>query len=219
MHAAHRLQQHVVRLLEGLEDRRVPPRDREQALVRNGDQRVDAGLELLHPFVGLLHAPLAFEGERLGHHPDGERAELFRHLGDHRRGAGAGAAAHAGGDEDHVGVGEVLAQPLDVFLRRAFAHVGVATGAEAARQLLAELDFDRRQIGAQRLRIRVGGDEVDSGKARRDHGVDRVTASATDTHHLDPGPAARVDEFNHHHPSQPARRNLRRSASSALVRL
>jgi hypothetical protein len=30
-------------------------------------------------------------------------------LGDHRRGAGARAAAHAGGDEHHVGAVEVLA--------------------------------------------------------------------------------------------------------------
>jgi hypothetical protein len=43
-----------------------------------------------------------FEVERLGDHADGEDAELLGRLGDHGRGAGAGAAAHAGGDEDHV---------------------------------------------------------------------------------------------------------------------
>jgi hypothetical protein len=49
-----------------------------------------------------LHAAAAFPVEGLGHHAHGQDAHFLGHAGDHRRRAGAGAAAHAGGDEQHV---------------------------------------------------------------------------------------------------------------------
>ena len=48
-------------------------------------------------------APLALEDEGLGDHGDGQRATVSRAMSrDDGRPAGAGAAAHAGGDEHHV---------------------------------------------------------------------------------------------------------------------
>jgi hypothetical protein len=49
---------------------------------------------------------LALEGEGLGHHADRERPQVARDLRDDRGRAGARAAAHAGGHEDHVGAAE-----------------------------------------------------------------------------------------------------------------
>ena len=53
--------------------------------------------------------------ERLGDDADGQRAQVAGDLGDDGRRAGAGAAAHAGGDEDHVrvleGLGDLLRSP------------------------------------------------------------------------------------------------------------
>ena len=43
-----------------------------------------------------LHAPAAFERERLGDHRHRQDAHLLGQLRHHRRRAGAGAAAHAG---------------------------------------------------------------------------------------------------------------------------
>jgi hypothetical protein len=58
----------------------------------------------------------AFEVERLGDHAHGQDAHFLGHLRHDRRSTGAGAAAHAGGDEDHVraaqGVGDLLARLL-----------------------------------------------------------------------------------------------------------
>jgi hypothetical protein len=45
------------------------------------------------------HALVALELEGLGHDADGQDAQLARGLRDDRRRTGAGAAAHAGGDE------------------------------------------------------------------------------------------------------------------------
>ena len=63
-----------------------------------------------------------------------------RRLGDDRRCAGAGAAAHAGGDEHHVRAGEVIADLVDHFLGRGAADVGLRAGAEALGHLHAHLD-------------------------------------------------------------------------------
>ena len=77
------------------------------------DQRIDDLLQLGDAGLGDAHAALAFELERLGHDADGEDAHVARGLGDDRRGAGAGAAAHAGGDEHHVRAGEMVADLVD----------------------------------------------------------------------------------------------------------
>src|SRR4030095_18034 len=52
-------------------------------------------------------------------------------LAIHRRGAGAGAAAHAGGDEHHVGAREMITNLVDDFLCCGSADVRLRTGAEA----------------------------------------------------------------------------------------
>ena len=62
--------------------------------------------ERLDAVVGLLRAAAALELERRRHDPDGQRAELARDPRDDGRRAGAGAAALAGGDEDHVGAAQ-----------------------------------------------------------------------------------------------------------------
>ena len=75
----------------------------------------------------------ALEEERLGDDADRERALFTRELRDDGRRAGAGAAAHAGGDEDHVRAGDELLDALHVLERRLAAALGVGAGAEAAR--------------------------------------------------------------------------------------
>ena len=93
----------IVRRHEGIRHRGVAIDHAEQPLVGDGDDGVDGFSQRLEPDLGLLEPFLAFELERLGHHRDGERAELGGEAGDHGRGTGARAAAEAGGDEHHVG--------------------------------------------------------------------------------------------------------------------
>ncbi len=103
---------------------------------------------------------------------------------DGRR-AGAGAAAHAGGDEDHVGALDQTRDQVTVFLGRLPPDGGIAAGAEAA----SELRPDREHlVGArllERLGIGVDGVELDAGEARLDHAVDGIAAGAADAQHLD----------------------------------
>ena len=139
--ALHALAEDVVGHAERVDDRRLLLDDLEQPVVLDHDQRVDAVAQVVDPVLGLLRAPAALEGERLGDDADGERAELARELGDDRRAAGAGAAALAGGDEDHVGALQRFLQLVAALLRGGLADAGIGAGAEAARRLRADVEL------------------------------------------------------------------------------
>ncbi len=180
------LAQDVVGLAEGVEDA-GPPLDRlQQLLVRDDDQGVDVVAQFLDPLERLLHASFALELERFGDRADGEGADLLLgDLGDHRGRAGAGAAALARGDEDHVGALQRLLDLIPGLGRGARADLWVATGAEPTGELLADRKLDVGVTGLQRLRVGVDGDELDAADARVNHAADRVGAAASGAHHLD----------------------------------
>ena len=137
------------------------------------------------PSVRRLHAALAFEVERLGHHADGEDALLARRAGDDRGCAGAGAAAHAGGDEAHMRAGEVVDDLVDAFLGCGAADLRLRAGAKTLGDMRAELDQPLGLRHGERLGVGVGDDELDAAKPRGDHVVDGVAAAAADTEHGD----------------------------------
>ena len=110
---------------------------------------------------------------------------LLGDLGDDRRRAGAGAAAQAGGDEDHVRVLERLGDLLGVLLGRPRADRRVAAGTEAARDLVADPDLVRRVGLEERLGVRVAGDELDAHHLGPDHPVDGVAPAAADADDAD----------------------------------
>ena len=138
------------------------------------------------PSLGLARALGALEVERARDHADGERADLvLGDLGDHGRRAGAGAAALAGGDEHHVGALERLLDVVARLRRGGEADVGVGAGAEALGGLVADVQLDVGVAHRERLRVGVGGDELDAAQARVDHAADRVGAAAADADDLD----------------------------------
>ena len=114
------------------------------------------------PGVGQAHPVAAFEVEGLGDHADGQDAALARALGDDRRRAGAGAAAHAGGDEHHVGAVEVLA---DLGADSSAADMPTSGWAPAPRPWVtvdAELDAPVGLGEGELLGVGVGDDELDA---------------------------------------------------------
>ena len=82
-------------------------------------------MQLDDAVLGNAHAPLAFEMERLGDHADGQDSDFARRFGDDRRRAGAGAAAHAGGDKHHVRAGQMVADFVDRLLGGGASHFGL----------------------------------------------------------------------------------------------
>ena len=68
--------------------------------------------------------------------------DFARDLGDDRRGAGAGAAAHARGDEHHVAVGQRLGQLVARLLGSILTLLGIAAGTEPTGELAADANLE-----------------------------------------------------------------------------
>ena len=160
-------------------------RDGQQPVVGDDDEGVDLVAQLVDAGLGLVGAAPALEGERPGDHADGQRAERAGDVGHDGRAAGAGAAALAGGHEDHVGPLEHLLDLLAVVLGGLAADLGVGAGAEPAGELAADVELDVGVAHQQRLRVGVDGDELDALETDLDHPVDGVDAAAADADDLD----------------------------------
>ena len=130
---------------------------------------------------------LALKRERTRDHAYGESAQLLGELGDHRRGAGAGAAALARRHKDHVGTLESVAQLVLVLHGGLVADGRVGSRAEAPGDLAADVDLHVGVAHLQSLRIRVDGDELDPSQARVHHPVHGISAATPDPHDLDDG--------------------------------
>ena len=63
--------------------------------------------------------------ERLGDDGDRQDAEFAGDTRDDRRSPCAGAAAHAGGDEQHMTAGDLRADVVDGFLGGGFTDLGL----------------------------------------------------------------------------------------------
>ena len=137
------------------------------------------------PVSAWLAATLALEGERPGHDADGQCAERAGDAGHDGRATGAGAAALAGGDEDHVGPLEDLLDLVGVVLGGRAADLGVGTRTEAAGELAPDVELHVGVAHEQRLRVGVDGDELDALETDVDHPVDGVDAAAADADDLD----------------------------------
>ena len=140
----------------------------------------DAGL-------GLVTSALALEGERPGHHADGQRAELAGNCRDDGRSAGARATAFTGSDEHHVGAAQQLLDVVLGILGGLAPDLRVGAGAQPAGGVTADVELDVGIAHQQRLRIGVDGDELDALEALLDHPVDGIDAATADADHLDHG--------------------------------
>ena len=116
---------------------------------------------------------------------DRQRAELASDLRDDRSCAGAGAATLAGRDEHHVRALERFLELVAALHRRFLADARLGAGAEAARELGADVDLHLRVAHQQRLRVGVDRDELDAAQTCVDHAVDGVRAAAADADDLD----------------------------------
>ncbi|CAI8797684.1 hypothetical protein EMIT043CA1_10187 [Pseudomonas brassicacearum] len=177
--------QYIVGLGESRQQACVFTQDGQQLLVGNGDQRVDAFRQQTDTFVGDLHTLAAFERERTSHHRNGEDPHFLGHFGDDRRRTSTGAAAHARGDEHHVGALQDFCDALTVFKSGLTTDFRVGAGAQAFGHASAQLQDGPRADGFQRLGISVGADEFNAFNVALDHVVDSVAAATADTDYFD----------------------------------
>jgi len=186
------LVQDRIRHLEGLQERRAALHHRQEPLVGDRDERVHHAAELGYSLLRLLGALPPLEGERLRDHGDREDPQLLGHRGNDGRGAGPGAAAQPGRDEDHVGALEDAGDLLAIFLRRPPPYLGVRAGAEAVGQTGAELELHGGRRGAKSLDVGIGDDELDPREPGGHHPAHGVAAAAAEADDLDPRHLARI---------------------------
>ncbi len=172
--------------LEGVEDADLAVGDRQQPVVGDDDEGVDlvAQRRRCRPRPASARRRPSKANGRVTTpivSAPSERA-MLRH---DRRAAGAGAAALARGDEDHVGALEHLLDLLAVVLGRLPADLGVGAGAEAAGELAADVELDVGVAHQQRLRVGVDRDELDALETDLDHPVDGVDTASADADDLD----------------------------------
>ena len=103
------------------------------------------------------------------------------------RGAGAGAAAHAGGDEHHVRAGQMIGDLVDRLLSRGAADFRLRAGAEALGHRHAHLD-EALGLGHVSACASVLATTNSKPEPGLDHVVDGVAAGAADPEHGDPRP-------------------------------
>ena len=113
------------------------------------------------------------------------------------------AAAHPGGDEDHVGATQVLREPLDVFQRGALPDLGLPPAPSPRVSFSPSCSF----TGARLVRsacASVLAREIDPRQAGRDHRVDRVASASSDPDDLDAGTLHRLHHLAHRTTHLPA---------------
>ena len=148
MISSHRLEKDVVDGPERVEHRGVVGDHFGDAIVRDRDDRVDAGCQLGDRRVRDPSALSALERKRLGDDGDRQRA-LDAGIGsDDRRGAGTCAATQPGGDEDEIRTGDGLGDPGLVLLGGLSPDIRVAARAKAAGDRFRRCGpLSRRAIG------------------------------------------------------------------------
>src|SRR4029079_14518334 len=176
---------HLIGKHERFREGRLLGRRPEQVLVRDDDQRVDVLADLGDAGLRDAHAPRTLEVERLRHDADGEDAEFLGVARDHRGRTRAGAAAHAGGNENHVRTGDLRADFLDRLFGGGFTDLRLRAGTKTLGQVDPELQSVLRARSGERLRPGVGNHEFDADEAGGDHVVDGVAAGATDADDID----------------------------------
>ena len=136
-------------------------------------------------FLRLGRAAFAFEGERQRGKSDDQRAGFARHLRDDRRRARTGAAAESGANENHSRALHALRAFRRRILRRVVAQLGIAAGAEPARDCPTDLHLVRRDRAGERLHVGVDRDHFGLLHPVEHDAVERVRAGASDADDLD----------------------------------
>ena len=182
--SARRRRQHLVGLHEALLESQVAV-DFAQLVVVDHNERIHVLAQALDALLGLAEAHVAFKPERGGHNAHGQNAEFARCFGDDGGRSGPGAAAHSGGDEDHLGLRAERRLDFGVALQgRLLAYFGVSARTEAFGKGGSELDFGFYRAVGEGLGVGIADDEVHAANALVLHVVDGVGTATAYTHHF-----------------------------------
>ena len=152
----------------------------EQPVVGHDDKSVHALAQLGDAGFRKARTAAALKAERLGDHRHCEDAHFARGLGDDGNGARAGAAAHTGGQIDHVGALHVVSDLADRLARGQLANFRPGSGSESLGGVLAQ-HYLAVGLGLFEVaHVGVCGNKLHAFDALRDYVVKGVAAAAAD---------------------------------------
>ena len=184
--AADTLLENFVGDAQRVHHRRILRNDAGDLIVRDDDERIDILSEVFQPLDSIVHALFAFKVERLGDDGDRQDFQIARNFRDDGSRTRTGAAAHARGDEQKVGILDRLGKYFFAFFRSGSADFRLRAGAETFGQSRTDLNFILRFGEEKDLLVRIDGNVACARDARLDHAVDRVVPCAADADDLYP---------------------------------
>ena len=178
------LLQHIVGNAESVGEGNLLVGDVLQTVVGNDNQGVYLAGQLLDTSLSLTHTVGTLELEGLGHHAYRQDAGLVSQVSHDGCCAGAGAAAHAGGDEHHVGAFQNLGNLAPALLSGLLADFRLGACAHTAGELLTDLHLILTNGLVQVLLIGVDDDEIHALHTGFNHTVNNIVTGAADTDNL-----------------------------------
>ena len=158
--------------------------DQTQTFVLDDNQRVHNLFEGGDAALCLLHSLFALKLKRLCNDADGQDVHFLGHLRDDWGSSGAGAAAHAGGDEDHLAALDRCSNLVAALLSGFLASFRNASRTASSGQPVTNDNFLAGLGVFQRLCIGIDGDKFHALHAAFNHSVDGVAATAANTYDL-----------------------------------
>ena len=113
--------------------------------------------------------------------------ELSGHFGDNRRSARPRTTAHSRRHEYHVRSVQGVGDAVTIFESRCSPHLGVGAGTQTFRNTCTQLQHRFRTDVRKGLRVGIGANKIHAVDLMIDHVANGVTATTTDTDHLDHG--------------------------------
>ena len=177
--------QHLIGLGEGFLDEGVAE-ELVQLLVVDYQEAVHVLFQFMDAVNRLGLAFVAFVLEGDGDHGHREDAAVLGHFGNDGGGSRSGAAAHAGGEEEHLGaaVQHLAGNLVLAFYGCVAARGGVRAGSQA---VLPHLNLHGYLTYLEGLRVGVAHDKAAALDILAVHVVDGVAASAAYAYHFDNG--------------------------------
>jgi hypothetical protein len=126
-----------------------------------------------------------FESKGFGHHSDGEGATLLGYFGNYGDATGAGATAHASGNEHHISALDDLFDYVDAFFRCFGPNLVVTTSPQTPGQFLTQLNSGGSLGQSQCLAVGIHGDEINALDAFADHTSNGIGAAAANAYSFD----------------------------------
>ena len=174
----------IVRLNKGIEQGNLGLGNQSQALVLDHNQRIYILFQSRDSALCLFHSLFALKLERFGDDADGQDVHFLCNLSNNRSCTGAGTAAHACCDENHLAALDCCGNLVAAFLCGLLASFRNASCSAASGQAIANDDLLAGFGVLQCLCICVDRDKLYALHTAFNHSVDSVSAAAANTDDL-----------------------------------